>query len=212
MTCGTSFASSRKWRRPSPRRMAGNLGMDSGVSSRPSSARHSSNPEAYEHYLRGRYQLLKDSVDGLWKAQDHFGRAIKLDSSYALAYSGLADTYALLGSYDVMPIAESHPLGRDAALKALQLDDTLSEAHVSLAGIMADHYWDWGEAERHYKRAIELAPNDVNALRYLFFLSRVHGARRRGFADRRTRRGPGPGVTQRSDERRGDAQLCRSLR
>jgi TolB-like protein/Tfp pilus assembly protein PilF len=150
------------------RNMAGNLGVSTAIS--PSSvARHSSNPEAYEHYLRGRYHLLKDSVDGLWKAHAYFGRAIELDPSYALAYSGLADTYALLGSYDIMPITESHPLGRDAALEALQLDDTLSEAHVSLAAIIADHYWDWRQAERHYKRAIELAPNDVNALRYYSF-------------------------------------------
>jgi TolB-like protein/Tfp pilus assembly protein PilF/tRNA A-37 threonylcarbamoyl transferase component Bud32 len=151
------------------RNMAGNLGVISaGMSSSPVS-RHSRNPEAYEHYLRGRYHLLKDSVDGLWKAYGHFRKAIAVDPSYALAYSGLADTYALLGSYDIMPITESHPLGRDAALKALQLDDALSEAHVSLAAIIADHYWDWAEAERHYKRAIELAPNDVNALRYYSF-------------------------------------------
>lgn len=149
--------------------MAGNLGVMSGGISLSPVSRHSSNPEAYEHYLRGRYHLLKDSVDGLWKAYEHFRGAIALDSSYALAYAGLADTYALLGSYDIMPIGESHPLGRDAALKALQLDDTLSEAHVSLAAIIADHYWDWAEAERHYKRAIELAPNDVTALRYYSF-------------------------------------------
>jgi TolB-like protein/tRNA A-37 threonylcarbamoyl transferase component Bud32/Tfp pilus assembly protein PilF len=151
------------------RNMAGNLGVASdGISSSPV-ARHSSNPEAYEHYLRGRYHLLKDTVDGLWKAYEHFRGAIALDPSYALAYSGLADTYALLGSYDIMPISESHPLGRDAALTALRLDDTLNEAHVSLAAIIADHYWDWAEAERHYKRAIELAPNDVTALRYYSF-------------------------------------------
>ena len=70
-----------------------------------------------------------------------------------------------------MPIAESHPRARDAALRALQLDDTLSDAHVSLAGIIADHYWDWNEAERHYKRALELAPNDADVLRsYSFYL------------------------------------------
>jgi eukaryotic-like serine/threonine-protein kinase len=151
------------------RRMVGNLGVVSATVSASSAARHSSNPQAYESYLRGRYHLLKDTVDGLRKAQGYFREAITSDPSYALAYSGLADTYALLGSYGVMPIAESHPLGREAALKALQLDDTLSEGHVSLAAIIADHYWDWGETERHYKRAIELAPNDVDALRYFSF-------------------------------------------
>ena len=162
------------------RNMAGNLGVDSAAISTSSVSRHSSNPEAYELYLRGRYHLLKDTVDGLWKAHEYFRKAIDLDQSYALAHSGLADTYALLGSYDVMPIAKSHPLGRDAALKALQLDDRLSEAHVSLAGIIADHYWDWREAERHYTRAIELAPNDVHALRtysfYLGYTGRAHEA------------------------------------
>ena len=87
------------------RNLAGNLGVVSTAAISPPVARHSSSPEAYEHYLRGRYHLLKDSVDGLWKAHEYFRRAIDLDPSYALAYSGLADTYALLGSYDVMPIA-----------------------------------------------------------------------------------------------------------
>ena len=126
--------------------------------------RHSTNPAAYEHYLRGRWHWAKDTAEGLQKGKEHFEKAIALDAGYAQAYSGLADTYALLGSYDIMPIAESHALGRDAALTALRLDDTLAEAHVSLAAIIADHYWDWAEAERHYKRAIEpLMRNDQPA-------------------------------------------------
>jgi tetratricopeptide (TPR) repeat protein len=89
-----------------------------------------------------------------------------------MAYAGLADTYALLGSYHIMPISESHPLGREAALKALDLDESLGEAHKSLGAILADHYWDWAEAERHFKRAIELAPNNVSALHfYSFYLA-----------------------------------------
>ena len=95
-----------------------------------------------------------------------------LDPAYAMAYSGLADTYALLGSYDIMPISESHPLGREAALKALDLNESLGEAHNSLAAILADHYWDWPGAERHFKRATELAPNYVTALHfYSFYLA-----------------------------------------
>ena len=134
--------------------------------------RQSDNSLAYEHYLRGRYHWAKDTIDGLHKAQDHFQKAIALDPSYARAYSGLADTYALLGSYDIMPIGESHPLGRDAALKALELDDSLGEAHRSLAAIIGDYYWDWGEVERHYRRAIALDPNDVTTLRfYSFYLA-----------------------------------------
>lgn len=134
--------------------------------------RHSSNALAYEQYLRGRWHWSKDTPEGLQKGKDHFLRAIALDPSYALAYSGLADTYALLGSYNIMPISESHPLGRDAALKALSLNESLGEAHNSLAAILADYYWEWGEAERHFKRAIDLEPNYVTALQfYSFYLA-----------------------------------------
>ena len=111
-------------------------------------------------------------IDGLHKAQDHFQKAIALDPSYARAYSGLADTYALLGSYDIMPIESLTRWGEQAALKALELDESLGEAHRSLAAIIADHYWDWDEVERHYRRAIALDPNDVTTLRfYSFYLA-----------------------------------------
>jgi TolB-like protein/tetratricopeptide (TPR) repeat protein len=146
-----------------------------GVKARsPGAERHSSNSVAHEHYLRGRHQWLKRTKDGLQKARDHFHHAIELDPSYAHAYSGLAETYALLGSYGLMPIAESHPLARDAALKALELDDTLADAHRSLAAVLGDYYWDWSEAERHFQRAIELAPNDVTTLQfYSFYLAHM---------------------------------------
>jgi TolB-like protein/DNA-binding winged helix-turn-helix (wHTH) protein/Flp pilus assembly protein TadD len=134
--------------------------------------RHSRNSAAYEHYLRGRFYWLKDSVEGLQRAQENFQQAIELDPSYARAYSGLADTYGLLGSYGLMPISKSHPLGRDAALKALKLDESLAEAHRSLAAITADYYWDWPEVERHYRRALALDPNDVTNLSlYAFHLA-----------------------------------------
>jgi TolB-like protein len=98
--------------------------------------RQATSPAAYEHYLRGRFHWLKSTPDGLQKALEHFQKAVALDPSYARAYSGLADTYALLGSYAIMPIDESHPLGRQAALKALELDEALGEAHRSLAVIL----------------------------------------------------------------------------
>jgi len=159
------------------RRTAGSLGVESAMLSASSPPRHSSNPDAYEHYLRGRYQFSKRTVDGLWKALQHFRTATGVDPSYGLAFSGLAATYAVLGSEDLMPMTESHPLGRSAALKALQVDDTLSEAHIWLANIIADHYWDWKEAERHFARALELTPSDADALRsysnYLGFTGRA---------------------------------------
>ena len=134
--------------------------------------RHSGNALAYEQYLRGRWHWAKDTPEGLQKGQDHFLKAIALDPAYGLAYSGLADTYALLGSYNIMPISDSHPLGRDAALNALRLNESLGEAHNSLAAILADYYWEWTEAERHFKRAIDLEPNYVTALQfYSFYLA-----------------------------------------
>lgn len=134
--------------------------------------RHSTNPAAYEHYLRGRWHWAKDTAEGLQKGKEHFEKAIALDAGYAQAYSGLADTYALLGSYDIMPIAETHPRGREAARKALQLDGALADAHRSLAAILADYYWDWSKAEHHFRRSLDLAPNDVRALQfYSFYLA-----------------------------------------
>ena len=138
--------------------------------------RHSTVAEAYEHYLRGRYHSRQDTTEGLHKAHAHFRRAIELDPTYALAYSGLADTYSFLGSYGVLPMRDAYPLGRAAALKALELDDTLGEAHNSFAAISADFYWEWAEAERHFKRAIELSPNYETALgfyaTYLAYMGR----------------------------------------
>ena len=134
--------------------------------------RHSIVPEAYEHYLRGRYHLGRQTIDGFDKALDHFQRAIDLDPSYALAYSGLADAYTLLGATGFRPMSEAYLLARTAALKALAIDDQLGEAHDSLANITADYYWQWAEADRHYRRAIELNPNDESALRnYSFYLA-----------------------------------------
>jgi len=134
--------------------------------------RHSTIAEAYEHYLRGRYYWSKDTAVGHQKALEHFRSAIDIDPSYALAHSGLADTYILLGSDGFLPMREAYPLARTAALKALELNDTLGEAHMSLAAITADYDWDWSEADRHYKRAVALNPNDVTALSfYSFYLA-----------------------------------------
>jgi len=131
--------------------------------------RHSTIAEANEHYLRGRYYWSKDTAEGHAKAMEHFRKAIDLDSSFALAHSGLADTYILLGSDGFMPMREAYPLARTAALKALALNDELGEAHNSLAAINADYYWDWGEADRHFKRAVDLNPSYETALSFYSF-------------------------------------------
>jgi TolB-like protein/DNA-binding winged helix-turn-helix (wHTH) protein/Flp pilus assembly protein TadD len=135
-------------------------------------SRHSAVPEAYEHYLRGRYHLSRDTTDVIHKALEHFQRAIDLDASYALAYSGLADTLVDLGNGGFRPMSDAYLLARAAALKALAIDELLGEAHNSLAVITAEYYWEWADADRHYKRAIELNPNDEKALRnYSFHLA-----------------------------------------
>jgi len=134
--------------------------------------RHSTIAEAYEHYLRGRHHWARNTEDGLEKAKGHFLDAITLDRSYALAHSGLADTYTMLGSAGFLPMHEAYPRGRAAALKALELDETLAEAHNSLAAISFDYYWDWAAADRHFARAIDLGPNYQTALEfYSFYLA-----------------------------------------
>jgi tetratricopeptide (TPR) repeat protein len=100
---------------------------------------------------------------------EHFRKAIDLDPSFALAHSGLADTYILLGSDGFMPMRDAYPLARTAALKALALNDELGEAHNSIAAINADYYWDWGEADRHFKRAVDLNPSYETALSFYSF-------------------------------------------
>lgn len=122
------------------------------------------NPEAYEDYLKGRYFWNKRTADGLKKAVAYFDQAIDKDPNYAKAYSGLADSYALLGvwEYGVLDPREAGPKAKAAATKALELDDTLSEAHTSLASVGVFE-WDWDTAEKEYKRAIALNPGYATA-------------------------------------------------
>jgi TolB-like protein/Flp pilus assembly protein TadD len=122
-------------------------------------------PQAYEAYLKGRYFWNKRTADGLRKAIDYFNAAIESDPGYAKAYSGLADSYALLGDweYGVLAPQEAFPQAKAAAAKALALDDTLGEAHTSLAFTLDLYDWDWNVAEGHYKRAIALSPGYATA-------------------------------------------------
>ena len=154
----------------------------------------------------------RDTADGLEKGKEHFRRAIELDPSYALAYSGLADTYTMLGSDGFLPMSEAYPLGKAAALKALELDDMLGEAHNSLAAITVDYYWDWIEGGRHFERAIELNPNYEVALRSYSFYLACMGRHERGARVRRARAPSGPGVAERTDERWSGPLFRPSLR
>lgn len=122
-------------------------------------------PQAYESYLKGRYFWNKRTGDGLKVALAYFNQAIEEEPRYAQAYSGLADTYALLGDwqYAVMTPKEAFPKAKAAALKALELDDNLSEAHTSLAFCLEGFDWNWDAADKEFRRAIELSPGYATA-------------------------------------------------
>jgi eukaryotic-like serine/threonine-protein kinase len=118
--------------------------------------------EAYDLYLKGRYEWNKRTPEGLRKAEAFFTSAIDKDPNYALAYAGLSDTYNVMSNYFVMPPLEAKPKAKLAAQKAVRLDDTLCEAHTSLASSFEDE-WDWAKAESEYRRAIQLNPSYATA-------------------------------------------------
>jgi serine/threonine-protein kinase len=122
--------------------------------------RHTENAEAYRLYLKARFHWNKRSPEAIRKAAEYFKQVIALDPNYAPAYTGLADAYSVLPAYDfTIKPKETMPQAKEAALKALALDDNLAEAHASLALILNSYDWDWAGAEQHYRRAIELSPN-----------------------------------------------------
>ena len=123
------------------------------------------NPQAYESFLKGRYFWNKRTADGLRVALAYFNQAIDEDPKYAQAYSGLADTYSLLGDwqYAVMIPKEALPKAKAAAIKALELDSTLGEAHNSLAFCLDGFDWDFDAAGKEFQRAIELNPSYATA-------------------------------------------------
>jgi TolB-like protein/Tfp pilus assembly protein PilF len=118
--------------------------------------RYTENIEAHNYYLKGRYFWNKRTGDSLKMSIKYFEQAIEVDPDYALAYAGLADCYSLLPFYGGWLPQEGYLKARSAALKALELDSMLAEAHNSLAAITLWYEWDWDEAERGFKRAIEL--------------------------------------------------------
>ena len=115
------------------------------------------NVEAYEFYLQGRFFLSKRTADSVRKAIECFTQAARLDENYAEAYAGLADAYAL--NVWEMPPAERFPKAKAAVLRALELNETLAEAHTSLAFILYKYEWNWLAAETHFRRAIQINPN-----------------------------------------------------
>ena len=123
------------------------------------------NPEAYQLYLRGKYFTNQFTKDGFAKGLAYFNQAIAIDPDYGLAYNGLAYNYINQVDWYMSP-GEAGPKARDASRKALAIDETDADAHLSLA--IVDHWyeWDWAAAEQEFKRAIELNPNDAEAHAY----------------------------------------------
>ena len=118
-------------------------------------------PSAYESYLKARYHMHTMSAAAINKSIEHFEAAIREEPSYAPAYSGLASAYALLAMapFDLLPPREAMPKAEAAAMKALQLDDDLAEAHAALALVLHHYHWDWKRAEASYRQAIDHNPD-----------------------------------------------------
>ncbi len=139
----------------------------SGVEQSRMNKQMTASSEAYELYLKGRFYWNKRTPSDLQKAISFFEEAVDKDPNYAMAYSGIADSYALLTAYTVEPPRQLMPKAKEAALKAIALDDNLAAAHASLGQITAYYDYDFATAEREYRRAIELNPNYAPAHQWL---------------------------------------------
>jgi len=149
------------------RAIVGALRVKLAATAEPPGARHGTiSPEAHDLYLHGRFFYERRNEDGLRKALGYFRQAIAQDSGYALAYSGLADTYSFLASFGFARPAENFPKAKVAALHALALDSTLPEAHTSLGFIALFYDWDWPAADRAFRKALALDSTYTPALLY----------------------------------------------
>ncbi len=134
--------------------------------------RYTEDAEAYRLYLKGRYHWNKRNPEGLQKAVDYFQQALNRDPVYPLAYAGLADTYAYLSFFHVVPPRQAMPKAKAAAVKALEIDDHLAEAHVSLGYVSFTYDGDWSAAGKHFEQAFALNPIYSGAHTfYAFYLS-----------------------------------------
>lgn len=124
---------------------------------------YSPDSEAYRLYLQGRYNWNKRTVEGLQKGIEFFSEAIRRDQDYGLAYAGLADCYLLLNVYNVTSADDSYPKAEAASKRALSINESLAEAHTSLAFVTYRYHLRWAEAEQHFKKAIALNPNYATA-------------------------------------------------
>ncbi len=142
------------------------------------------NPEAYQLYLKGRYFASQFTKDGADKGLDYLRQAIAADPNYALAYEGLAEYYSIADDV-FFPARDAEPKAKAAALKALELDDSLAQAHSALASILFWYDYDWPGAEKELRRAIELNPNLAQAHEYYGWYLTCLGLSDRGIAEGR---------------------------
>jgi eukaryotic-like serine/threonine-protein kinase len=142
--------------------------------------RHTNKTDAYQLYLRGRFYWNKRTTESLLRGVEYFNQAIAADPDYALAYAGLADSYNILASYSALAPTEAFPKARAAATQALQLDERLPEAHASMAFVTFGYSWDFKQADREFKCALELSPGYAVAHQwyalYLAAMGRMDGA------------------------------------
>ena len=149
-----------------------------GAKQREIARRNTENPEAYQLYLRGRYFWYRRTEEGIRKSIEYYEQATKIDPNYALAHIGLSDSYGMTtGTTDAFPPSVAALKAKEAALRALEIDDTMAEAHVSLARVKMNFDWDWSSAEREVRRAIELNPDYAEAhhmyAHYLMAMNRI---------------------------------------
>jgi TolB-like protein/tetratricopeptide (TPR) repeat protein len=131
----------------------------------PSPRRYTPSTDAYHDYLKGRYHWNKMSAEGLQRSVDYFQQALQKDPGFALAHAGLADSYCLLGFFDLLPPGEAMPKAKESAMRALEIDGDLAEAYVPLATVLKVYDRDWLAAERRYRQALQLNPNYVHGYR-----------------------------------------------
>jgi serine/threonine protein kinase/lipoprotein NlpI len=133
--------------------------------------RFTEDSDAYQLYLKGRYFCNRRTEEYLKKAIEYFSQAIDKDPGYALAYAGLAESYAALPDYSSLPPSETYPKATEAVLKALEIDSTLAEAHTMLAIIKLEYNWDWEGAGQEFRRALEFNPGYATGhFLYAFYL------------------------------------------
>ena len=158
----------------------------SGADEQKLAKNYTENAEAYQLYLKGRFHFLKTTRVGFQTAIPLFQKAIEIDLAYALAYAGLADAYRSLALAGEIPANEVMPKGKAAANKALEIDETLAEAHAILGYIIFWYDWDWKAAENQFKRALELNPD--NADTHLFYANLLSNTERHAEAVAETKK------------------------